>query len=127
MQFSVGDLARHIPLIELKFYLPIIKGESPSYAGCDSSLAPDTKTILELYKEAENEMTKVFTNEPDAVLNERIKIPNGDISLRKWLRLIVEHEIHHRGQIYQLLSAQGVDVPNIFGLSSEDLIDISNS
>ena len=40
-QFSIGDLARHIPLVELYFYLPIIKGLEPNYSGCDSSFAPD--------------------------------------------------------------------------------------
>ncbi len=124
-QFSIGDLARHIPLVELHFYLPIIKGHATGYSGCGPSFAPDTASILALYEQAESEMRHILKDKPAEFLKERVTMPKGDISLYKWLRLILEHEIHHRGQIYQLLSACGASVPNIFGLSSEDLISIS--
>lgn len=124
-QFSIGDLARHIPLVELHFYLPVIKGHAPNYSGCGPSFASDTASILELYEQAESELRHILQDKPPGFLREKISMPKGEISLYKWLRLILEHEIHHRGQIYQLLSASGAIVPNIFGLSSEDLIDIS--
>ena len=124
-QFTIGDLARHIPLVELHFYLPIIKGLEPNYSGCDASFAADTASILQLYEEAELSLRHILKDKPSEFLREKIKMPKGEISLHKWLRLIIEHEIHHRGQIYQLLSARGVKVPDIFGLSSEDLISLS--
>jgi len=124
-QFSLGDLARHIPLLELHFYIPIIKGQPTSYSGCSSSFAANTIEILNLLDEAEQQLTEVLTPFDDEQLSAKIKIPSGEISLHKWLQLILEHEIHHRGQIYQLLSFKGIKVPNIFGLSSEDLIDLS--
>lgn len=124
-QFSIGDLARHIPLVELYFYLPIIKGLEPNYSGCDSSFAPDTASILELYEQAELALRHILKNKPPEFLREKIRMPKGEISLHKWLRIILEHEIHHRGQIYLLLSARGVSVPDIFGMSNEDLISLS--
>ena len=124
-QFTIGDLARHIPLVELHFYLPIIKGLEPKYSGCDASFAADTASILQLYEQAELELRHLLKDKPSEFLREKVKIPKGEISLHKWLRIILEHEIHHRGQIYQLLSARGVKVPDIFGLSSEDLICLS--
>ena len=39
------------------------------------------------------------------------------ITVWKWLRL--EHEIHHRGQLYTYLAMLGVETPPIFGLTSE--------
>ena len=123
--FSLGDLARHIPLVELYFYLPVIRGCKPTYSGCGASFAPDTASILTLYDEAESQLRGIMEGKPAEFLKERISMPGGEISLHKWLRLILEHEIHHRGQIYQLLSANGAQVPHIFGLSSEDLIQIS--
>ncbi len=42
-------------------------------------------------------------------------------AIGKWLRLMVEHEIHHRGQLYLLLSMQGVATPPIYGLTSEEV------
>ena len=110
-QFSIGDLARHIPLVELYFYLPIIKGLEPNYSGCDSSFAPDTASILELYEQAELALRHILKDKPPEFLREKIRMPKGEISVHKWLRIILEHEI--RGQIYLLLSARGVSLQDV--------------
>ena len=39
----------------------------------------------------------------------------------KWLRAMVEHEVHHRGQLYLMLSMLGVATPPIYGLTSEQV------
>ena len=44
------------------------------------------------------------------------KLPVG-----KWLRLMIEHEIHHRGQLYMALGILGVATPPIYGLTSEQV------
>ena len=43
----------------------------------------------------------------------------------KWLRAMVEHEIHHRGQMYMMLSLCGVETPRLYGLTSEEVRDKS--
>jgi uncharacterized damage-inducible protein DinB len=43
------------------------------------------------------------------------------ISTWKWLRAMIEHEAHHRGQLYLLLGLLGVKTPPIFGLSEEEV------
>jgi uncharacterized damage-inducible protein DinB len=39
----------------------------------------------------------------------------------KWLRAMVEHEVHHRGQIYVMLRMTGVATPPLYGLTSEEV------
>ena len=34
---------------------------------------------------------------------------------------MVEHEIHHRGQIYMYLGILGIETPPIYGLTSEEV------
>ncbi len=34
---------------------------------------------------------------------------------------MVEHEVHHRGQLYLMLGMVGVETPPIFGLTSEEV------
>jgi uncharacterized damage-inducible protein DinB len=34
---------------------------------------------------------------------------------------MVEHEVHHRGQIYVMLGMLGVSTPPLFGLTSEEV------
>ena len=37
------------------------------------------------------------------------------------MRLMVEHEIHHRGQIYLYLNLRGVETPPLYGLTAEEV------
>ena len=39
----------------------------------------------------------------------------------KWLRALVEHEVHHRGQLYLMLRMVGVETPPLYGLTSEEV------
>ncbi len=39
----------------------------------------------------------------------------------KWLRLMVEHEIHHRGQLYEMLGQMGVETPPLYGLTEPEV------
>ena len=36
----------------------------------------------------------------------------------KWLRMMTEHEIHHRGQIYTLLGMLEVATPPLYGMTA---------
>jgi uncharacterized damage-inducible protein DinB len=44
------------------------------------------------------------------------------ITTWKWLRAMLEHEAHHRGQLYFTLGLLGVPTPPIFGLSERELL-----
>ena len=56
----------------------------------------------------------------------KCKTPAGyEITTWKWLRLLVEHEIHHRGQLYVYFGMLGIEVPPIYGLTSEQVIELS--
>ncbi|MEM6262717.1 MAG: DinB family protein [Bacteroidota bacterium] len=125
--FSIGDLARHIALLELHFYQPCLQNLPPTYTGCDASFASSQKEILQVYHQATQGMTTILKDKSDSFLEERCQLPHGTIRVKKWLSLILEHEIHHRGQLYQLLSFKGIKVPDIFGLSSEELIKLADS
>jgi uncharacterized damage-inducible protein DinB len=43
------------------------------------------------------------------------------ITTSKWLRAMVEHEAHHRGQVYLMLGVLGVKPPQLFGLTEEEV------
>jgi len=125
-KFSLGDLARHIALIERDLYIPCLKNESSTYSGCSSNHAETKEQIIELFQSVSESFQETLSHQSDDFLTEKCKIPGGEMSRWKWLRLMFEHEIHHRGQIYLVLSHIGIKVPNIFNLSSEDLIEISS-
>jgi len=39
----------------------------------------------------------------------------------KWLRSMIEHEVHHRGQLYLYLSMLDIPTPPLYGLTSEEV------
>ena len=51
-----------------------------------------------------------------------VMTPGGaSLAAWKWLRAMVEHEAHHRGQLYLMLRMIGVSTPPVFGLTSEQV------
>jgi uncharacterized damage-inducible protein DinB len=53
-------------------------------------------------------------------LEGKCQTPAGTpITAYKWLRAMVEHESHHRGQLYFMLGLLGVSTPPIFGMTEE--------
>jgi uncharacterized damage-inducible protein DinB len=62
----------------------------------------------------------------DRDLDRKCRPPgDGQITLWKWLRALLEHEIHHRGPVYGYFGLLGVPTPPLFGLTSEEVIDLS--
>ncbi len=68
------------------------------------------------------ESMELFAKLTDEDLKTKCETPDGaEITKWKWLRLMVEHEIHHRGQIYLYLGMLGVPTPPLYGLTSEQV------
>ena len=58
----------------------------------------------------------------DSGLETRIQTPAGiSMTTWKWLRAMIEHEVHHRAQIYLMLGMLGVATPPLYGLTSEEV------
>jgi len=124
--FSLGDLARHIILIERDMYLYNLQGQKSRYKGCGPEFAATLPDIIALYKHTMEQMEELIKDKPAAYFQEKCLTPMGTPLRRwKWLRAMIEHEIHHRGQIYLLLAQLGVEVPQLFQLTSEEVIELS--
>jgi len=64
----------------------------------------------------------IFAGLSDEDLRKKCTTPGGaEITVWKWLRAMVEHEIHHRGQLYIYLSMISVTASPIYGLTSEEV------
>jgi len=123
-KFSFADLVRHLATAERYMFANIAVGEKNTYPGHGSELASGKKEVLAFYDGLHAESRKLLSNLSNDDLNNKSVSPVGArITTWKWLRLMLEHEIHHRGQIYLMLGIIGVKTPPIFGLTSEDLLD----
>jgi uncharacterized damage-inducible protein DinB len=68
------------------------------------------------------ESLALFGQLSDEDLQRKCLTPAGTpITTWKWLRAMVEHESHHRGQIYLMLGMLGVKTTPLFGLTAEEV------
>jgi uncharacterized damage-inducible protein DinB len=73
-----------------------------------------------------NESMKMLRQPSDDQLQQKCESADGTpMTTWKLLRSIVEHEVHHRGELYAFLGVLGVSVPPLFGLTSEQLREIA--
>jgi uncharacterized damage-inducible protein DinB len=121
-QFTLGDLVRHIATINRYMYAETVSGRPSRYAGCGKELADGSEQVLEFAERIHRESVAIFSQLTPEQLNGKCMTPDGaPIRTWKWLRAMVEHEIHHRGQIYLYLGMLGVATPPLYGLTSEQV------
>ncbi|MGO9518084.1 MAG: DinB family protein [Candidatus Korobacteraceae bacterium] len=123
-KFTLGDLVRHIAAIERYMYAETIQGKPSRYAGCNRELADGLAEILLFQERTHRESVEIISRLTSEDLNRKCATPEGTpITVWKWLRAMVEHEIHHRGQIYTYLAMLSVPTPPLYGLTSEQVRD----
>jgi uncharacterized damage-inducible protein DinB len=78
--------------------------------------------VLAFLDQMHGEALALFRAVPDDGLTTRCPTPAGTtIVMWKWLNAMLEHEAHHRGQLYSLLSMLGVDAPPLYGMTSQEV------
>jgi len=121
-KFTPGDLVRHLAGIERWMYAENARRRQSRYPGHGEELARGLPAVLAYFDRLHAESVEIFRQLSDADLSARCETPGGSpITVGKWLRLMVEHEVHHRGQIYLLLAMLGVETPPLYGMTSEQV------
>lgn len=119
-KFTFGDLLRHLAVVERYMWAENMQGKPSRYTSHGKEFADGYENVLVLMERLHQESMEIFSKLSDADLQAKCKTPGGtDITRWKWLRLMAEHEIHHRGQIYLYLAMLGVPTPPLYGLTSE--------
>jgi uncharacterized damage-inducible protein DinB len=121
-KFTIGDLARHLGAIERLMFAENAQGKPSRYDGCGRELADGYDNVLNYFDRMHRESVEIFSRLTADDLNRKCQTPGGTaITTWKWLRSMVEHEAHHRGQIYLYLAMLGVKTPPLYGLTSEEV------
>ena len=121
-KFTLGDLVRHIAAIERHMFAENVQGKPSRYAGCGKELADGYDQVLQFVERIHGESVEIFSRLTPEDLKRKCETPGGTpITVWKWLRSMIEHEIHHRGQIYLYLAMLGVATPPLYGLTSEQV------
>ena len=121
-KFTFGDIIRHLATIERYMYAETVQGKPSIYPGYDRSLQKNGESPTEFMDRLDNESVAIFSQLTDEDLTKKCLTPAGSsITVWKWLRAMVEHEAHHRGQIYMMLSMLGLATPPLYGLTEEEV------
>jgi uncharacterized damage-inducible protein DinB len=121
-KFSFGDLVRHLATIERYMYGETVRDRPSAYPGHGRELADGFDATLALYDRLHDESRTLFAELTDARLAEKCLTPaETPITVGKWLRAMIEHEAHHRGQLYLMLGMRHVVTPPLYGLTSEEV------
>jgi uncharacterized damage-inducible protein DinB len=103
-----------------------VQGRPSRYPDCRRDLADGYDEVFAFLEHTHAESMEIFSRLSPDDLDSRCETPGGaSIPVWKWLRAMVEHEIHHRGQIYLYLAELGVETPPLYGLTSEEVLERS--
>lgn len=121
-KFTIGDLLRHIAVVERYMYVECLCNRPSLYKHQDSSLATSLMEIQAFMERLHAESVQVIRTFSDQALLEKCTTPTGtNISRWKWILLMLEHEIHHRGQLYLYLNLLDIKTPPMYDVTAEEL------
>jgi len=124
--FTLGDLVRHFGATERYLFAECACGHPSRYKGCGRELADGRENIIGFLVRMHAESMQIFREMSDEQWNGKGSSPDGHpITAWKLLRSMLEHEIHHRGQIYLYLGILGVPTPPLYGLTEPEVARLS--
>jgi len=121
-KFTLGDLMRHLAAAERWMFAENAQRKPSRYPGHGKELAGGYDDIVAYMRQMHGEAMAIFRGLGEDDLAAKCVTPGGaEITVWKWMRLMIEHEIHHRGQIYLYLSMLDVPAPPLYGLTEEQV------
>lgn len=121
--FTFGEILRHLAGLERFMFAENAAGRPSSYPGHQAVLATGPEATLSYITRLHREAMEIFRNLGEEGMLASCTTPgNATMPVWKWLRSMVEHEAHHRGQIYTYLSILEIPTPPLYGLTAEDVL-----
>jgi uncharacterized damage-inducible protein DinB len=121
-KWTLGDLVRHLGSVERWMFTENALQKPSAYRGHGPELADGLVATLAYLDAMHAESVELLRGLSPDDLGRPCPTPGGrPIATWKWLRAMLEHEAHHRGQIYLMLSMRGVSTPPLYGLTEEEV------
>ena len=126
--FTLGDFVRHIAVTERFIWAETVHGRPSRYVSHGRELAEGRDAVLALFDRLHEESLEQFRALTPAMLAAKCATPAGTpLTTWKWLRMMPEHEIHHRGQLYTMLGMLNVPTPSLYGMTASDVQRVGRS
>ena len=121
--FTFGEILRHVAGLERFMFAENAAGRKSSYPGHDARLAAGPEATFAYIGRLHEEAMLIFRSLGDEGMFASCVTPgNAAMPVWKWLRSMIEHEAHHRGQIYTYLAVLRVATPPLYGMTAEEVM-----
>lgn len=113
--YTCAGLARHMAVVP-SFYIEVMRGRTAKFSEPPPELAPDAAAILGLLRETRSEWERFLAAASEDQMARIHTMPSGlRFSGRDLAWRLVEHETHHKGQLFTYLRILGIPPPNWAG------------
>jgi uncharacterized damage-inducible protein DinB len=120
--FTLGDLVRHIAVAEREIWAETVHSRPARYVSHGRELADGGDAVLAFLDRMHDESMTLFRALTPEQLESKCATPEGTrLTTWKWLRMMPEHEIHHRGQIYTMLGMLNIPTPPLYGMTADQV------
>lgn len=111
--FTLRELVTHLPNAEAAIIRTALAGTMQKVSlGLEDSTVEE---IVEKFKSSHRELVEEVSSLSLDQLNETVQAFGREMPRIALLRGMLEHEIHHRGQLYTYLRLPGVEPPALYG------------
>lgn len=125
-RWSIGDQVRHLAGIERWMYAENVHGRPTRYPGHGRELAAGSEALLAYHDKChEGAMALLRGLTSEQWVGKSVTPAGTSITTWKWCRAMIEHEAHHRGQVYMTLGLLGIPSLPLYGLSEEEVLSKS--
>ena len=113
--WSLGTVARHIANAEEGWFRHVVTREHAEWpAGYSAEAYPAVGAVKDLLTRVHSRKEAFLTSVDAAELDNAVDLPwDEDLTLREIIWHVLEHEIHHRGEIYLMLGLLGLEAPDV--------------
>lgn len=121
--FKLGELGWHIT-----HSIPVFAGQigvEIPFAGDHREVPTQAAVIAEAYAKTNKAFVEaVRTSLTDADMAQVRQVFGREMSIGTTLRMLIQHQTHHRGQMTVLMRQAGLIVPGIYGPSREEYAEM---
>lgn len=111
--WSLGQIAVHIAEAEEGWFRHVVTGELSEWPHYRPADYPSVAAVKALLEEVHGRTIAYLESLDEAGLERVIEVSWGQFSLRWVCWHVLEHEIHHRGEIFLLLGLLGMAAPDV--------------
>jgi uncharacterized damage-inducible protein DinB len=108
---TLGELMNHFPQAEALLAHTVINGVLPTERPAPIN---NTAELIAAFDESHEAAIAQVVALPAETLQDSISPFGNPMPRERLLHALLEHEIHHRGQLYTYLRILGADVPPLF-------------